>query len=104
MHLDLNDVGAACRLIGNVDLLAGSPPCTDFSSEGACVEGENAGLTVAFAHLAVALRVRCVLLENVERLREVLSRPGTGLAQRAAPGMKAVKSLGPAWIVMALGS
>ena len=68
VHLDLGDVGAACRLIGNVDLLAGSPPCTDFSSAGSRVEGENAGLTVAFARLAVSLRVRCVLLENVTEL------------------------------------
>jgi len=71
--LDLEDADAAVSAVraqvGYVDLLSGSPPCTDFSSAGGRVEREtHAGLTVAFARIAVTLRTRVVLIENVPEL------------------------------------
>ena len=72
MALDLGNVDAAVstiRAVGCVDLLSGSPPCTDFSSAGGRKEREtHAGLTVSFARIAVALRTRAVLIENVPEL------------------------------------
>ena len=72
MELDLSDVSRAVQMIkevGPIDLMAGSPPCTDFSSAGNREERTLvAGLTVDFARIAVSLRVRCVLLENVPEL------------------------------------
>ena len=72
LQMNLGDVEGAVRAIravGPIQLLAGSPPCTDFSSAGDRVEREtHAGLTVAFAQVAVAVRVRCVMLENVPQL------------------------------------
>jgi len=71
-QMDLGDVeGAveAIRGVGPIDVLSGSPPCTDFSSAGGRVEREtHAGLTVAFAKIAVAVRPRVVMLENVPEL------------------------------------
>ena len=72
IELDLSDVSSAVqaiREVGPIDLLAGSPPCTDFSSAGHREERTRvAGLTVDFARIAVSLRVPCVLLENVPEL------------------------------------
>jgi DNA (cytosine-5)-methyltransferase 1 len=71
-QMDLGDVESAVdaiRAVGPIELLCGSPPCTDFSSAGRRVERAGvAGLTVAFARIAVALRVRCVLIENVPEM------------------------------------
>ena len=71
--IDLGNVELAVETIrsnvGRVpDLLAGSPPCQDFSSSGGRVEGERASLTVSFARIAVAIRPRCVLIENVDQM------------------------------------
>lgn len=72
VQMDLGEVEAAVEAIraaGPIDVLAGSPPCTDFSTAGGRVEREtHAGLTVCFVKIAVALRVRGVLLENVPEL------------------------------------
>ena len=71
-QMDLGDVEGAVEAIwsvGPVDMLCGSPPCTDFSSAGGRVERQtHAGLTVAFAKIAVAVRPRVVMLENVPEL------------------------------------
>ena len=71
-QMDLGDVeGAieAIRAVGAIDVLSGSPPCTDFSSAGGRVEREtHAGLTLAFAKIAVAVRPRVVMIENVPEL------------------------------------
>ena len=72
IELDLSDVSKAVQMIrevGPIDLLTGSPPCTDFSSAGHREERTRvAGLTVSFAQIAVSLRVRNVLLENVPEM------------------------------------
>ena len=71
-QMDLGNVEgavAAIRGVGPIDVLSGSPPCTDFSSAGGRVEREtHAGLTVAFAKIAVAVRPSVVMLENVPEL------------------------------------
>ena len=71
-QMDLGNVeGAvqAIRGVGAIDLLSGSPPCTDFSSAGGRVErATHAGLTLAFAKIAVAVKPRVVMLENVPEL------------------------------------
>jgi DNA (cytosine-5)-methyltransferase 1 len=72
LQMDLGDVECAVRAIrevGPIELLCGSPPCTDFSSAGRRVERAGvAGLTAAFARIAVALHVRCVWIENVPEM------------------------------------
>ena len=69
--IDLSDTSRAAdaiRAVGAIDLLAGSPPCQDFSSSGHRVEGTRASLTTCFASIAVSLRPRVVLIENVPQL------------------------------------
>ena len=82
VNLDLGDVDAAVariRAVGPIDLLAASPPCTDFSSAGLRCEREVvAGLTVTTARIAAALGTRVVLIENVP---EMLHSACWGVAQ-----------------------
>ena len=72
VNLDLGDVDRAVariRAAGHVDLLAASPPCTDFSSAGSRQEREAvAGLTVSTAKIAAALGTRVVVIENVPEM------------------------------------
>ena len=72
MELDLGDIERSIKVIqdvGPIELLAGSPPCTDFSSAGRREErASHAGLTAAFARIAVGLRVPCILIENVPEM------------------------------------
>ena len=72
IELDIGDTERAMRVIrdaGPIQLLAGSPPCTDFSSAGLREERtSHAGLTAAFAQIAVGLRVPCLLIENVPEM------------------------------------
>ena len=67
--MDLSDVDAfvdaARRIEPRPDLVAGGPPCQDFSSAGHRVEGARAQLTDAFAEAAAALEPKVVLMENV---------------------------------------
>jgi DNA (cytosine-5)-methyltransferase 1 len=92
VNLDLRDVGGAVariRAAGHIDLIAASPPCTDFSSAGSRQERDTvAGLTVSTARIAAALGVRIVVIENVremvssgcwEEAREILVRAGYSL-------------------------
>lgn len=66
-RLDLNDVAGAVRRLRavRVDLVAGGPPCQDFSSAGRRVEGARADLTRAFAEIVAEARPGFVLMENV---------------------------------------
>ena len=71
MALDLSDEPRAVETIRHmapIDLLAGSPPCQDFSCSGSRVEGPRASLTVSFVRIAVSLLPRVVLIENVPQV------------------------------------
>lgn len=60
-----HDLGGGPPRLPKVDCLAASPPCQDFSSAGRRAEDHRARLTVAFAELAVRVRPRWIVLENV---------------------------------------
>ncbi|MBN9244288.1 MAG: DNA (cytosine-5-)-methyltransferase [Mesorhizobium sp.] len=72
------------------DLIAGGPPCQDFSPAGDRVEGERAGLTRAFAMLVCVVRPKWFLMENVPQAanseawrdaRAMLVKAGYGLTE-----------------------
>jgi DNA (cytosine-5)-methyltransferase 1 len=69
--LDLCDVDIAVERIRHLrpDLIAGGPPCQDFSQAGNRCEGERAALTVLFAKTVVAVRPQWFVMENVGRAR-----------------------------------
>ncbi|MEF3134592.1 DNA cytosine methyltransferase [Rhizobium sp. 268] len=48
------------------DLIAGGPPCQDYSAAGKRIEGERARLTAYYAQLICIVRPQWFLLENVE--------------------------------------
>ena len=51
--------------IPNVDIVVGSPPCTEFSRAGQQVENEIASLTVNFANIVTKILPRFFIMENV---------------------------------------
>ncbi|NNH58868.1 DNA cytosine methyltransferase [Rhizobium laguerreae] len=72
------------------DIIAGGPPCQDYSSAGRREEAENARLTLAFALIVATVRPRWFLMENVTaaaksttwaEARAVLTRAGYGLTE-----------------------
>lgn len=72
------------------DLIAGGPPCQDYSSAGRREEADNARLTLAFAILVATVRPRWFLMENVVtaqksttwvEARSILKRAGYGLTE-----------------------
>ena len=69
--LDLGQVEAAAAKVSAFapDLIAGGPPCQDFSSAGRRVEGRQANLTVAFAEIVDRCAPRFFLMENVPQVR-----------------------------------
>lgn len=82
--LDLSDVGKAVEIIKPLksDIIAGGPPCQDFSTAGKRVEAGRASLTLDFARIVASCRPRFVLMENVpqarnshayRRMKEILS-------------------------------
>lgn len=71
VELDLSDVDAASARIAEVgpDLVAGSPPCQDFSTAGNRIESDQANLTTAFAAIVARCRPPVFLMENVPQVR-----------------------------------
>jgi DNA (cytosine-5)-methyltransferase 1 len=70
---DLSDVEASLKLIKSfgVELIAGGPPCQDFSSAGLQNHsGERADLTYAFADIVTKAKPKFFIMENVERIRK----------------------------------
>ena len=53
----------------NPDIIAGGPPCQDFSHAGKRLEGERASLTSSFASIVQLVRPAWFIMENVDRAR-----------------------------------
>lgn len=69
--MDLREVYQAAEELLSVghDMIAGGPPCQDFSSAGKRTEGTRANLTTAFAEIVARCKPEYVLMENVPRVR-----------------------------------
>ena len=69
--LDLSDTDTAVERIAEIDpvLIAGAPPCQDFSSAGKRIEAEQADLTAAFGRIVTRCRPPVFLMENVPQAR-----------------------------------
>lgn len=72
------------------DLIAGGPPCQDFSVAGQRVEGKNARLTLAYAITIAATRPEWFMMENVVQAarsrswaeaRAMLKKAGYGISE-----------------------
>ncbi|MCX8996244.1 DNA cytosine methyltransferase [Rhizobiaceae bacterium BDR2-2] len=72
------------------DMIAGGPPCQDYSSAGNRTEADNARLTLAFALIVATVRPRWFMMENVigcaksstwAEARAILKRAGYGITE-----------------------
>lgn len=66
---DLSDEDAAIDRVKaeNPDLIAGGPPCQEFSHAGKRQEGDRANLTLSYANIVTAVRPQYFIMENVDR-------------------------------------
>lgn len=91
-QLDLGNVAAAALHISaaNPDLIAGGPPCQDFSEAGKRVLGKNAAMTQAYAMIIAVVRPQWFIFENTRRAplslnyrqaRAIWKRAGYGLTE-----------------------
>lgn len=89
---DLKDIFHVGPMIAQLapDIICGGPPCQDYSLAGKRVEGENAGMTRAFAMLVCIARPRWFVMENVAQAaksqawndaRAMLVKAGYGLTE-----------------------
>ena len=73
IQLDLSDVPSCVKLLStfDCDLVAGGPPCQDFSSAGKRdLAGGRADLTYRFAEVISNFAPKYFIMENVERIRK----------------------------------
>ncbi len=86
--LNADDACAAVKRL-KPDLIAGGPPCQDYSIAGKRTLGKRANLTIRFAEIVTSVKPKWVLFENVyniERFRtlpqmkKILSDAGYGLS------------------------
>lgn len=94
-HAAVADLGDFLGIIPELlalapDMIAGGPPCQDYSSAGRREEADNARLTLAFAVLVATVRPRWFLMENVinaaksatwTQARAILKAAGYGLTE-----------------------
>ncbi len=68
---DLSDIHESVAEITAIgpDIIAGGPPCQDFSSAGKRVEGSRANLTRAFGNIVAECSPPFFLMENVPQVR-----------------------------------
>ncbi|MCZ7861079.1 DNA cytosine methyltransferase [Agrobacterium salinitolerans] len=69
LKMDISDVPLIVNTVTSYkpDLIAGGPPCQDFSNAGSRVEGSRADLTNSFAKVVEAVQPGYFIMENVER-------------------------------------
>ena len=87
LTLDLSDCGNKTRLIDRLadecDVLIGGPPCQGFSTLGKRRDGdERSTLVDHFADLAVGIRPRIILMENVKGITSKQHPMGRTYAER----------------------
>ncbi|MBY5318203.1 DNA cytosine methyltransferase [Rhizobium leguminosarum] len=89
------DVGRFPQLVESIleqkpNLIAGGPPCQDFSAAGKMIEGSRAQLTGYYAQLISVVKPEWFILENVERAihaeqyktaKDTLRRAGYGFSE-----------------------
>ena len=94
-HVQKSDLSDVLAIIPKVramspDLIAGGPPCQDYSMAGDRVEGKNARLTLAFAMVIVGARPEWFVMENVVQAatsktwaeaRAILKDAGYGISE-----------------------
>jgi DNA (cytosine-5)-methyltransferase 1 len=89
---DLSDEDSTIELVSSYlpFLIAGGPPCQDFSSAGHRKEGDRADLTVKYANVVSRIRPKTFIMENVPRAqlsaafataRDIFRGAGYGLTQ-----------------------
>ena len=69
--LDLSDTKSAISELQrmNADIIAGGPPCQDFSTAGKRIEGNRADLTKSFGDIVAACLPSYFMMENVPQVR-----------------------------------
>lgn len=94
-HAKVADLGDLLGIVPELlaiapDMIAGGPPCQDYSSAGRREEADNARLTLAFAVLVATVRPTWFMMENVvnaqksatwAEARTILKRAGYGLTE-----------------------
>lgn len=94
-HAKVADLGDLLGVVPELlaiapDMIAGGPPCQDYSSAGRREEADNARMTLAFAVLVATVRPRWVVMENVinaaksatwAQARAILKAAGYGLTE-----------------------
>lgn len=70
-NVDLMDAEGAAERIADIEplLIAGAPPCQDFSTAGKRSEGDRANLTTAFGEIITRVQPPAFLKENVPQVR-----------------------------------
>lgn len=93
IRFDLSDEGGTVDLVSSFApyLIAGGPPCQDFSIAGKLKEGDRADLTVKYARVVAKVRPPTFIMENVPRAslsdaykeaRSIFKEAGYGLTVR----------------------
>lgn len=74
---DLADVEGTISVLEQIsesfDIIAGGPPCQDFSSAGKRVEADRADLTIKFASIVSHFMPQAFIMENVERAKSSMA-------------------------------
>ncbi|WP_280141294.1 DNA cytosine methyltransferase [Rhizobium sp. NFR12] len=94
-HAKVTDLGDILSVVPELlrlapDMIAGGPPCQDYSSAGRREEADNAKLTLAFAILVATVRPAWFVMENVtnaaksstwQEARKILKAAGYGITE-----------------------